>query len=278
MSGATHRAAVAERAARAGGVVARDSFRESLDIETKAHRNDLVTAADRDAQRQAITTVRQEFPDARFVGEEESRPVGAEDVPLLEAVPETGDAWVIDPIDGTGNYVRGNPRWATVVAAVTDGDPVGVATYLPAHEELYAAGPDSVTRNGDPVQVSDRTDPETFVVGIVGRWSIHPPARPANLVESTLDRFANVRRAGSMQATLALVAAGAFDAAIMPDPPEPWDSIAGVHLVQQAGGTATNLAGEDWHHDDDGLLVSNGHCHDRLVAAAEEALADPAER
>jgi len=272
MSDATHRAAVAERAARAGGVVARESFRESVAVETKADKNDLVTEIDRDAQRQVIATIRQEFPSARLVCEEESLPVGAEDVTLLESVPESGDAWVIDPIDGTGNYVREIPRWATCVASVTDGEGVGVATYLPAEEDMYAAGPESVTRNGESIRVSDRTDPETFVVAMIGRWSVQPASRSARLVEETLDRFGNVRRTGSMQATLALVAAGGYDAAIMPDPPEPWDSIAGVHLIRRAGGTATNLDGDRFTHDDDALVVSNDRCHDRVVEAATAAL------
>jgi myo-inositol-1(or 4)-monophosphatase len=270
MSDAAHRAAVAERAARAGGVVGREHFRESMAVETKAHKNDLVTEVDRDAQRQVIATVRQEFPGGRFVCEEESSPVDA-DVALLEAVPESGDAWVIDPIDGTGNYVRGNPRWATVVASVTEGEGVAVATYLPVEGDMYAAGPESVTRNGEPIQVSERADPETFVVAMIGRWSTHPTALPVGIVEETLSRFGNVRRTGSMQATLALVAAGAYDAAVMPDPPEPWDAIAGVHLLRRAGGTATNLAGERWTHDD-ALVVSNDQCHDRVVEAAAAAL------
>jgi myo-inositol-1(or 4)-monophosphatase len=270
MSDAAHRAAVAERAARAGGVVGREHFRESVAVETKAHKNDVVTEVDRDAQRQVITTIGQEFPSARFVCEEESSPVGA-DVQLLDAVPETGDAWVIDPIDGTANYVRGDPRWATAVASITDGEGVAVATFLPVEGDMYAAGPESVTRNGEPIRVSDRDDPETFVVGVSGRWSTQPAARSAALVDETLSRFGDMRRTGSMQATLALVAAGAYDAAIVPDPPEPWDSIAGVHLLRRAGGTATNLACERWTHDD-ALIVSNDRCHDRVVEAATAAL------
>ena len=271
MSDATRRAALAERAARAGGVVARETFREDLAVETKADKNDLVTEADRDAQRQVIATIRQELPEATFVCEEEARPV-AEDagVDLREAVPATGDAWVVDPIDGTANYVRGVPFWGTSVAAVVDGSPVGVATYMPAEGDVYAAGPESVTRNGTVMSVSERTDPETFAVALIGWWPRGGSARAAELFAAAADRFGDVRRFGCMQGTLALVAAGGLEAAFMPRTPHPWDAVAGVHLLRRAGGTATDVHGEPWTHDGEGLVVSNGTRHEAVLEAVRE--------
>jgi myo-inositol-1(or 4)-monophosphatase len=278
MSDATRRAALAERAARAGGVSARGTFRGDLAVETKADKNDLVTDADRDAQRQVVGTIRREFPDARFVCEEEAQPVDGDDVDLLESVPDTGDAWVVDPIDGTANYVRGIRFWGTSVAALVDGSPVGVATYLPAEQDLYAAGPESVTRNGTTMQVSDRTDPETFAVGLIGWWPRQAGARPTALFRAATERFGDVRRFGCMQGVLALVADGALDAAFMPETPHPWDAIAGVHLIRRAGGVATDVAGEPWTDGGDGLVVSNGTCHDEVLAAvADGASVDAAD-
>lgn len=271
MSDALHRAATAERAARAGGVVARKRFREKIAVETKSDKNDLVTEADRDAQQQVIATITGEFPDATLVCEEETRPVdGASGHEIADDVPESGDAWVIDPIDGTGNYVRGIRFWGTSVAAVTDGEPVGVATYMPALEDSYTAGPESVSRNGEPMCVSDRTDPETFAVGLNGWWPVRGGSGYVPLVESAIEQFGDVRRIGSMQGVLALVAAGSLDAAFMPTTPYPWDSIAGVHLVRRAGGTATDVDGDRWTNGDDGLVVSNGECHDAVLAVARK--------
>ena len=270
MSDATRRAALAERAARAGGVSARGTFREDLAVETKADKNDVVTEADRDAQRQVLATVGQEFPDARVVCEEDVPPFGEPDVELLDAVPATGDAWVVDPIDGTANYVRGIRFWATSVAALVDGSPVGVATYLPAEQDIYAAGPESVTRNGVTMAVSDRTDPETFGVGLLGRWTQRGGPRGAALFRAASEAFGDVRRFGCMQGTLALVAAGGLDAAFMPDVPYPWDAIAGVHLVRRAGGVATDLEGEPWADGSEGLVVSNGTRHEAVLAAVRE--------
>lgn len=271
MSEATHRAAITERAARAGGVVARKQFRESLHIEEKSSPTDIVTEADRAAQEQVLATIGQEFPGARVVCEEAVSSVGADTVEVLEDVPETGDAWVVDPIDGTANYAREIRFWATSIAAVTNGEPVGAASFMPALEDIYTAGPESVSRNDEPMSVSEQTDPEAFAVGLLGRWSTGNPEKHAALVRSTTERFGDARRFGCLQGMLALVAAGSLEAAVMPDPPEPWDAIAGVHLVRRAGGTATNRAGERWTHGDDSLIVSNDLCHDRVLETVQES-------
>jgi len=272
-----HRAAVAERAARAGGAVAREAFRGDLAVETKDGKNDLVTATDRDAQRQVVATVREEFSDDAFVCEEEAASLvgpesGASDPTFLDGVPDTGPAWVVDPIDGTANFVRGVATWATSVAAVADGEPVGSATYAPAQGELYAAGPESVTRDGNGLSVSDRTDPETFAVAPVGWWAMPDRAAFGALCSALVERFGDMRRIGSFQLTLAQVASGGLEAAVCTTPTNPWDTVAGVHLVREAGGTVTDLDGERWRHDSHGLVASNGRAHETVLAAADDAL------
>ena len=269
MTDATRRAALAERAARAGGVVARETFREDLPVETKSDKNDVVTEADRDAQRQVVATIRTEFPEDTLVCEEEATQPG-DDVTIEKEVPESGRAWVVDPIDGTANYVRGIRFWGTSVAAVVDGDPVGVATYLPSEGDIYTAGPESVTHNGSVMSVSERTDPETFATGLIGWWPTKGGDSYATLFRAAADRFGDLRRFGCLQGVLALVASGSLDAAFMPERPHPWDAVAGVHLIRRAGGTATDIDGNRWHHDSDGLVVSNGQAHDVVLEAVRE--------
>lgn len=256
---------MAERAARAGGEFARERFGDPDEVETKSGPRDFVTAADREAQRRVIATVRREFPDDTFVCEEESRPSGVE-IPIEKSVPETGSAWVVDPIDGTTNYIEGVEFWATSVAAVRDGEAVGVATYLPIPEDSYTAGPDGSSLNGDPIAVSNRTEPSLFEVGVLGRLDTAPA--PRTLFQAVSRIFGDTRRVGSVQSALALVAAGDLDGAVTPVTPHPWDTIAGVHLVRRAGGTATDIHGDRWHPDATGVVVSNGTAHDRLLEAA----------
>ncbi|WP_336339214.1 inositol monophosphatase family protein [Haloarcula brevis] len=277
MTDASHRAAVAERAARAGGVVAREQFRGSLSVESKANKNDLVTETDRDAQRQVVATIREAFPDDGFLCEEElsivAGPESDRDAEAVDSVPENGAAWVIDPIDGTANYVRGMRLWATSVCAVVDGDPVASVTYLPSYGDLYAVGPESATRDGTGLSVSGRTDPETFAVAPVGWWDRDARAEFGRLCGAIGDRFGDIRRLGSFQATLAHVADGALEGLACTRPMNPWDTLAGVHMVRRAGGTVTDLDGEPWSHDSDSVVASNGEAHEALVAAGNEALA-----
>lgn len=271
----THRAAIAERAARAGGVVAREQYRSSLDVETKADENDLVTATDREAQEQVVATIREAFPGDAFVCEEDALPRGTDsDVEIRESVPPTGSAWVVDPIDGTANFVREARFWACCVAALVDGEPVAGATYMPALEDVYAAGAGAATRNGTTVSVSDRTDPETFAVGLLGRWPMGKGDEYAALFRASAETFGDIRRLGSMQGALALVAAGTLDAAFMPSRPHPWDSLVGVHLIRRAGGTVTDVHGDAWSHDSQGLVVSNGQAHEAVLTAARAGETD----
>ncbi|MFB6150940.1 MAG: inositol monophosphatase [Haloarculaceae archaeon] len=273
MADAHRRAAMAERAARAGGAVARQSFRGELSVDTKADES-LVTEADRAAQRQVVATVREEFPEDAVFAEEGVTPVGADGGGFVDSVPDEGDAWVVDPIDGTANYARGLAVWTTSVAATVDGEPVGTATYLPVLGDAYAAGPEGATRDGTRLSVSDRSDPGTFTVGLLDRWSQSQAGAFGEVSAALMRRAGDVRRFGTMQATLAFVADGGLDATVSLSPQAAFDSLAGAHLVREAGGVVTDLDGEPWTVDSECLVASNGEAHDAVVAAVREAADD----
>lgn len=283
MSDARQRAALTERAVRAGGAVARDVFRGELTIETKANKNDLVTDADREAQRQVVHTIVQEFPNEAFLTEESFENPGGEDTPdapkpiqrageVVDSVPETGPCWVVDPIDGTANFARGIRLWTTSVAAVDGGETVAAATYLPSLQDIYTAGPDSATRNGETLVTSQRDDPETFAVGLVGYWAGDRSEQFGSLAREVAARFGDSRRFGSFQATLAMVASGELDAAVTTEPITAWDTLAGVKLVEAAGGTVTDPDGSAWSAETDGLVASNGRTHDAVVDSIQAAI------
>jgi len=283
MSDARQRAALAERAVRAGGGVARDVFRGELTIETKANKNDLVTDADREAQRQVVHTIVQEFPEESFLCEETFENPGGEDTPdapapiqradeTVESVPATGPCWVVDPIDGTANFARGIRLWTTSIAALTDGETVAAATYLPSVQDIYTAGPDSATRNGEVLATSERDDPETFAVGLVAYWANDRSEQFGALTREVAATFGDSRRLGSFQATLAMVASGELDAAVTTEPITAWDTLAGVELVEAAGGTVTDPDGSPWSVETDGLVASNGQAHDAVVGAVQASI------
>lgn len=259
--GATSRAVLARRAALAGGEVATEFFRTGVAVETKAGKTDVVTEADRVAQREVRDHIREEHPEEPIVGEEGD---------ALKTVPDTGPAWIIDPIDGTNSYVRELATWATAVSCVVDGEPVAACTALPALSDVYTADSEAAYRNGSEISVSTVSDPERAAVVPTIWW---PPDRRdeyARACEAIVTRFADLRRPGSAQAALAMVAAGSVEGVITNVQTKPWDTVAGVQLVRRAGGTVTDLRGDRWTHAARGLVVSNGELHDELLAAAQE--------
>lgn len=92
----------------------------------------------------------------------------------------------------------------------------------------------------------------------------------ARAFEAIVSRFADLRRFGSAQGTLGMVAAGSLEGTVTNVEIDPWGTIAGVHPVRQAGGRVTGLDGERWRHDSRGLVASNGHLHDEVLAAARD--------
>ncbi|ELZ55045.1 MULTISPECIES: inositol monophosphatase family protein [Halorubrum] len=253
------RAAAAAEAARAGAALANEHFRSDIDVETKGETDDVVTEADRAAQRVVIETIRETFPDDAVVGEEEDE---------RKTVPDAGAAWVIDPIDGTHNYVRDIPVWATAVAAVVDGEPVAAAIVAPALGDVYTATPEGAFRNGDPISVSDVSDPRRAVVDPTIWWEHDARDEYARACEAIVSRFSDMRRLGAAQVVLPTVAAGGFEGTITNLRANPWDTVAGVFVIRQAGGRVTDLEGNRWRHDSTGLVASNVDLHDEVLAAA----------
>jgi myo-inositol-1(or 4)-monophosphatase len=250
-----------ESIARDGAERAFEGFRSDIDPETKGgaervvNAGDVVTELDRAAQKAVRTAIETRYPEDAFVGEEGD---------VRKSVPDDGFAWVVDPIDGTYNFVRGLPMWSTAVALVSDGEPIAAATVAPAMENTYAAEPGSVTRNGRRITVSDRTDPETFAVAYTVVPGLGERGAYSDGVAAMLRRFGEVRRIGSLQIVLGLVASGALDGVVTPAVVSPWDSVGGVHLVREAGGVVTDVHGEQWTEGSTGLVASNGAAHDAL--------------
>ena len=249
------RADVALAAARAGAAVAESHFRTGIDVETKDGKTDVVTQADRDAQDAVVDAIRERFETDAVVGEEHDE---------LKRVPETGPAWVIDPIDGTNNYVSGMRVW------VVDGEPVAAASIAPALGDTYVVGPDGPRRNDDEISVAAEDDPERLAVTPTIWWAFDRRAEYAAACRAAVERFADVRRFGCAQLALANVAEGAIGGTFTNVRANPWDSVAGVKLVRDAGGRVTDLDGERWRHDSRGLVASNGMVHETVLEAARE--------
>lgn len=258
------RKTVAVDAAEAGADYAFEHFRTDLDIERKESKIDLVTEIDRETQRRVISTITEQFPDDEIVGEEEDE---------RKTVPESGFAWIIDPIDGTQNYTRGMREWVTSVAVVEDMQPIAAINVAPSMCDSYLATEETVERNGHSITVSNESDIEAFLVASTLRLQTDDSTAIGALSKEIIGEFGELRRMGSAQLTLSMVADGSFDAVIgLDENPNPWDTVVGVSQVRQAGGTVTDIDGNDWKPGRPGLIASNGQAHDEVLAAAQTAL------
>ncbi|MDX1541701.1 MAG: inositol monophosphatase [Geminicoccaceae bacterium] len=224
------RAQAAAATIREAGRLARRHFerRDRLEIEFKGMQ-DLVSLADRATEDLIRARLGEAFPDDAFVGEEG----GGEDAP-----PGTGQ-WVIDPIDGTMNFLRGLPYWSVVIAYVKDRDVLLGLTYDPVHDELYAAEKGrGAFRNGERIRVSGTTDPRSAVLGqtFSFKMEIEPYVRT---LKNVLGAGADHRRLGSTALMMCHVADGRLDGCITLRCSS-WDVIAGLRLVLEAGGEASD--------------------------------------
>jgi len=257
------RPAVAEQAATAGAEYAFEQFRTAIAVESKSMETDLVTEADRTAQQRVIEVIEASYPDDPIVGEEDD---------ALKTVPPEGPAWIIDPIDGTNNFVDGIRLWGTAVAAVVDGEPVGSAVVLPAVGDSYTADRTTAYRNGTPITTSEVDRPELSTVIPMLWWDRDSRDAYAAATREIVQRFDDLRRFGSAQASLAMIADGAVEGGITDLRAPPWDSVAGVHLVRNAGGRVTDIDGNRWRYDSTGMVISNGNVHEAMQAATDGIL------
>ncbi|MFB6169090.1 MAG: inositol monophosphatase [Haloferacaceae archaeon] len=265
---AARRAAVAARAAADAGDLAAGYVDAA--VETKSTPTDFVTDADHAAQDRVLAALGEAFPGEPVVGEEEGT-----DPRLREAVPETGPAWVVDPIDGTTNYVRGLPTWGCAVACVVDRDPVAAAVVEPELGRRYVGDAAAARLDGTVAETSDLTDPREATVVPFYWWGHDERDAYSAGVDAALRRFDDVQRLGCAQASLASVADGGLAGVFTDRRVASWDSVAGVHLVRLAGGRVTDLDGERWTVGAAGLVASNGSpaVHEALTECATAARA-----
>ncbi|WP_458210217.1 inositol monophosphatase family protein [Haladaptatus sp. NG-SE-30] len=250
-------------AATVGATFACKQFRTDLDISTKDGKMDYVTEADTRTQRRVIETITDGFPDDTIVGEEED---------AAKEIPEKGDCWVIDPIDGTTNFVRGIPLWATSVAAVRDEEPIAAANVLPAIDETYVANADEVLRNGEQITVSETDSLDVAVVAPILRYGDTQRDEFSSVIYELSREVGDLRRLGSAQATLSLVGRGALDGTIGVVKPYSWDTVAGAYMVDQAGGRVTDIFGEPWTPFSQGIVATNGRLHEEVLGVVQRGL------
>ena len=224
---------LAERAARAAGEVLMTYYGEAPEgLESKTSATDPVSDADREAERVIRELLTAERPDDGLVGEEGSRIEGG------------GRRWIVDPLDGTVNFLYGLRAWGVSIALEDEeGLAVGVV-FNPVSGECFAAERGKgATMSGRPIQVTDRRSLDRAMVSTGFSYEAERRAEQAAVLIELLPRIRDLRRAGAAALDLAYVAAGRVDA-FYERGLKRWDEAAGLLLVHEAGGVTADLDGE----------------------------------
>ena len=256
----------AQEAARAGGEVLERYWRSLPHgaIEEKK-KNDFVTRADRESEESIVHLIRDRFPADGFLGEEGgSRGSGSE-----------ARTWIIDPLDGTSNFIAGFPFWCVSVAAREGREIVAGAVWDPLRSEMYAAEKGSgAFRNGERITVSPQP-------GLDGAFlATGFPFRHKDRIDRYLALFRQlflqaraVRRAGSAALDLANVAAGVFDG-FFEFRLSAWDIAAGTLLIEEAGGRVSDFDGRDRFWERGNVVAGNAAVADEILRIASGLFSD----
>jgi len=247
---------VAVRAARrAGDMIARAyDERDDLKITRKSDR-DFVTEVDQRAEALIVREITKHYPDHGIVAEEMDAPVH----------PDAPMQWYIDPLDGTTNFIHGYPHFAVSIAAFKYGKPLLAVIHDPIRDETFEA------RNGGGaflnrrrLRVSDekRLDYALFASGLPSYQRDHLDVFQKRM-DVCMRNMDSYRRGGSAALDLAYVASGRLDA-YWEAGLKSWDIAAGMLLVQEAGGLATDLDGASIDLDKCDVLAANPHLHPKL--------------
>jgi myo-inositol-1(or 4)-monophosphatase len=256
--------------AREAGALLREFFAQGVATEYKGD-VDIVTVADRTVEKLIRARINEVFPDHGIYGEEGTR----------EGL-DREFRWYVDPLDGTTNFAHGFPQFCVSLglehrpagtSSEQDGSLVAGVIYDPLRDELFSAEKgQGAFVNGKPIRASAvPTLAESLLATGFPSRKRHASPNIHFYQEFTL-RSHGVRRAGSAALDLAYVAAGRIDA-FWEFNLNPWDTAAGILLVEEAGGSVSNFSGKPYHIASEEILASNGKIQSELVTLFADMLA-----
>ncbi len=250
-----------ERAMRRIGKMLLSARSDHLRIDLKGSR-ELVTNLDQEADRILTLLVNRHFPGHQVFSEETKSTLTKEN---WEQVP----LWIIDPIDGTANFIRGIGLFCIAAAFYDHGVAEAAVVYDPSHDEMFTALRGQGTRlNGKQVRVSDVDSLSRAVLATGFPYERKPGQDNADHVTHLVPLVSDLRRSGSGILDMAWVACGRLDGYFEHEIP-PWDAAAGAMLVQEAGGKVSNYRGVRYHPFLRDLCTSNGSIHGELISVLQ---------
>jgi len=216
---------------------------------------DFVTKTDRESERLIKQRIRMDFPDDVILSEEAGGPV-----------PDSEFLWLVDPLDGTTNFIHRFPFFCVSIAFTANRRPEVGVIYDPLHDDIFTCKRDEgVWLNGSPILVSSCADPARAYVatGFPSRFREEADGY-ARGFRNVLTSVSGLRRGGSAALDLAYVACGRFDGFWEPRLAS-WDMAAGALLVETAGGVVSDESGKAWNFSSRGIIAGNPAIHPFLV-------------
>ena len=240
---------VAREAALEAGEILVDRFHKAKQISFKG-RGNIVTDVDTEVETAIRAMLRREFPDMGFLGEESAG-----------ARPDSGYVWIVDPLDGTRNYASGIPFFSTVVGLALDGEVLVGVNHDPWRREMFhAERGKGAFLNDDLIHVSERSTVEDGILGMDLSYNNEGAVNGLSLIQTLWPGMQTARIMGSSALGIAYAAAGRTDL-YFHHQLEPWDQVAGIVLVEEAGGIITDRTGKRAGLRSDGLVASSATLH-----------------
>ncbi|MFK4765034.1 inositol monophosphatase family protein [Desulfobaculum sp. SPO524] len=246
-------------AVREAGRIVTDAWNTPRNITYKG-RIDLVTETDVAVENLLKERLGEILPEAGMLAEESA-----------ESLEPQALTWIVDPVDGTTNFAHGIPLCAISVALWRDGRPELGIVSLPVMDELfYAVRGQGATLNGAPINVTTEADPERALVATGFPYTVKEDLpRIIAPLERVLATCQGVRRMGAAAVDLAYVACGRMDA-FYERGLKPWDTAAGMLLVEEAGGRVSAFDAGTPYTFGGGILASNGPLHEAMSSLITE--------
>jgi myo-inositol-1(or 4)-monophosphatase len=278
--GSDHLLETAVAAARDAAAVHREHLgRITVEQWSEKGVSDFVTHVDREAEARVVSRLRDRFPEHRILAEEaESAQLRTQDAPM-PSLAESGWTWIIDPLDGTTNYLHGYPVYAVSIAVAQHGRlEAAVVLNSATGDEWTAVRGAGARLNGEPIRVSGIDGMPRALIGtgfpfkaldLLPRYMRH--------FEAALRGSSGVRRAGSAALDLCHVASGWLDG-FWELALAPWDVAAGTLMVREAGGVVSRIDGTEDVLGHGSILAGNPIIHDTLGALIRSADASAPER
>ena len=255
-SGKPARQVAREAALRAGEILVQ-RFHTSISVSYKG-RGNIVTDVDTEVEEEVLGILRREYPAMGLLGEESSGVHAG-----------TGYVWIVDPLDGTRNYASGIPFFSTVIGLALDGEVLVGVNYDPVRGDLFEAERgEGAFLNGERVTVSARTELAESIIGTDLSYNNQGASNGLEVIREIWPGMQTARIMGSAALGLSYAAAGRTDL-YFHHQLEPWDQVAGLLLVEEAGGVVTDRTGGRAGLYSDGIVASSRALHSEFMRCTD---------